>query len=91
MANLKKGSDGAEVETLQNDLIALGYEVTADGKFGPITDWAVRNFQAMFGYDIDGIVGPGTQKLLDAPKGYGWNAKGEGAQEAALKAQGLKD
>lgn len=89
MASLKKGSDGAEVEALQANLAKLGYEVAVDGKFGPITDWAVKNVQAMFGYDIDGIVGPGTSKLIEKQAGYGWNAKSEGAQKAALKAQGL--
>lgn len=89
MASLKKGSEGAEVKTLQENLVKLGYEVTADGKFGSRTEWAVKNLQAMFGYDIDGIVGSGTTKLIEKQAGYGWNAKSEGAQKAALKAQGL--
>jgi len=86
---LKKGSSGDDVTTLQKQLEQLGYEVKADGEFGPVTHWGVTNFQAMFGYGIDGIVGPGTQKLIDAQLGYGWNAKSEGAQGAALRAQGL--
>lgn len=89
MATLKKGSEGGEVKELQVKLTKLGYEVDADGKFGPLTEWAVKNLQAMFGYDIDGIVGQGTDKLIDAQLGYGWNAKGEGAQKSALRAQGL--
>lgn len=89
MALLKKGSDGSEVKSLQAKLVKLGYEVDADGKFGPVTEWAVKNVQAMFGYTIDGIVGDGTDALLDAQIGYGWNAKAENAQKAALRAQGL--
>ena len=57
----------------------------------PLTAWAVKNVQAMFGYDIDGIVGPGTTKLIDAQVGYGWSAKAADAQQRALKAQGLKE
>ena len=52
---LKKGSAGASVKYLQS---ALG--VTSDGKFGPITDRAVRAFQAAQGLKVDGIVGPIT-------------------------------
>ena len=89
MALLRKGSEGSEVKELQAKLGKLGYEVTADGKYGPVTEWAVKNLQAMFGYTIDGIVGDGTDKLIDAQIGYGWNAKGDGAQKSALRAQGL--
>lgn len=88
---LKNGSSGEDVNKLQNQLNELGYEVAVDGKFGKETHWGVTNFQAMFGYTIDGIVGPGTQKLIDAQIGYGWNAKKEGAHDAALRAQGLRD
>jgi murein L,D-transpeptidase YcbB/YkuD len=52
---LKRGSTGASVKYLQS---ALG--VTSDGKFGPITDRAVRAFQAAQGLKVDGIVGPIT-------------------------------
>jgi len=89
MALLKKGSKGAEVTTLQKQLAQLGYEVGVDGDFGGRTHWGVTNLQAMFGYSIDGIVGEGTQKLIDAQLGHGWNAKAEGAHQAALNAQGL--
>jgi peptidoglycan hydrolase-like protein with peptidoglycan-binding domain len=89
MALLKRGSEGAEVRDLQVKLTKLGYEVEADGKFGPITEWAVKNLQAMFGYTIDGLVGDGTMKLVDSQIGYGWSARSEGAHRSALKAQGL--
>lgn len=87
---LKKGADGDQVKDLQLKLMKLGYAIEADGKFGRMTEWAVQNFQAMFGYDIDGIVGPATLKLIDAQAGYGWNATSENAQAQALKAQGLQ-
>lgn len=89
MALMKRGSEGGEVKEAQVKLGKLGYDVEADGQFGPGTAWAVNNLQAMFGYTVDGIVGDGTMKLMDAQIGYGWNAKDADAQQKALKAQGL--
>lgn len=60
---LKKGSTGPEVEQLQNDLIALGYDCGnggADGDFGNLTLGAVIQFQSDFGLEPDGEVGPMT-------------------------------
>jgi hypothetical protein len=50
-----RGSTGAVVKYIQS---VLG--ITADGQFGPITDRAVRAFQAKHGLKVDGIVGPIT-------------------------------
>lgn len=86
---MKKGSSGDEVTMLQKQLKQLGYEVDVDGTFGDLTHWGVSNLQAMFGYSVDGIVGPGTQKLIDAQLEYGWNAQDENAQPAAKRAQGI--
>ncbi len=88
---LKQGDRGAEVVDLQKKLVQLGYEIEVDGIFGPITRWAVLNVQAMFGYDIDGLVGPATGLLIEAQHAYGWNLKRPNAQRWALKAQGLLD
>lgn len=50
---------GDDVRTLQRKLDALGFEVgKVDGRFGPETDRAVREFQRNVGDDPDGIVGP---------------------------------
>lgn len=48
---LKRGSAGPEVERLQDELIDLGYMTRAQklsgvGKFGPITETALKHFQA---------------------------------------------
>jgi hypothetical protein len=57
---LRRGSTGANVRYLQ---AALG-GLKVDGQFGPITDKAVRAFQAAQGIKVDGIVGPITWSRL---------------------------
>jgi hypothetical protein len=55
-SSLRRGSTGANVRYLQTALGGL----KVDGQFGPITDRAVRAFQAAQGIKVDGIVGPIT-------------------------------
>ena len=86
--NLKNGSKGDEVKGLQDGLKKLGFDVDVDGHFGPNTEAAVKTLQGFFGYDVDGIAGEGTQKLVTAQLGFGWNAQLPNAKELALKAQG---
>ena len=65
MAILKKGSKGAKVKKLQEDLKLLEYAVgTPDGDFGPRTVRAVKKFQTDTGLAADGKVGPSTQAKL---------------------------
>jgi peptidoglycan hydrolase-like protein with peptidoglycan-binding domain len=73
MSILKQGSKGDEVKTFQEKLKQLGFSVESDGIFGTKTHAAVITLQTVFGYDIDGDVGPATQKLIDQQVGYGWN------------------
>lgn len=68
---LKRGDEGAQVETLQALLIGDGYKgkkdkpLGKDGIFGENTDYAVRNYQSDNGLNPDGIVGDNTwNKLL---------------------------
>ena len=64
---LRYGSEGAEVTTLQNRLIALGYLAgSADGKFGRNTKSAVIAFQKANGLSVDGVVGEDTSAKLYA-------------------------
>jgi peptidoglycan hydrolase-like protein with peptidoglycan-binding domain/DNA invertase Pin-like site-specific DNA recombinase len=58
-----EGSAG--VRALQLRLSSAG-EVTGpiDGRFGPLTEAAVRRFQIREGLAVDGLVGPQTQKAL---------------------------
>jgi peptidoglycan hydrolase-like protein with peptidoglycan-binding domain len=73
MSILKQGSRGDEVRTVQDKLKKLGFAVEPDGIFGEKTQAAVITMQTIFGYDIDGAVGPATLKLLDQQLGYGWS------------------
>jgi len=54
-----------ELEGVQDALTKLGYEPgKVDGKDGPNTQKAVREFQAHASIGIDGIVGPLTRQAL---------------------------
>lgn len=44
----------------QGILVAYGYRVTPDGRFGPATEAATKALQARLGVAADGIVGPVT-------------------------------
>lgn len=83
MSILKQGSRGDEVRGVQDKLKKLGFAVESDGIFGNRTHAAVITLQTIFGYDIDGEVGPATQKLLEQQVGYGWNL--EAARNARAK------
>ena len=61
---MRIGSRGYEVSQLQKRL-----DITADGIFGPITEKAVKNFQASVGTTADGIVGPATRAFLNKGEG----------------------
>ena len=64
-AAMKQGSTGTEVRYLQENLIGLGYLTgSADGRFGPGTEAAVRQFQADFGLSVDGKAGNATQTAV---------------------------
>lgn len=56
---LRKGDHGPDVVALQR---ALG--ITPDGSFGPMTDLAVRLFQADQGLVVDGLAGAMTRRAL---------------------------
>ena len=59
------GDTGDHVRAVQSMLPGIA----EDGAFGPLTDAAVRDFQAMFAPPADGVVGPLTWRAFTVPKG----------------------
>ena len=58
------GDQGTDVAEIQGQLSNYGYDVAADGDFGPATAEAVKEFQAAHGLAVDGLVGPSTYEAL---------------------------
>jgi murein DD-endopeptidase MepM/ murein hydrolase activator NlpD len=56
---IRRGSNGPDVAYLQGKL-----NLKADGVFGPLTHWAVIDFQKDQGLKADGVVGPLTWKEI---------------------------
>lgn len=65
-SRLENGDRGADVERLQRQLMTLGYNIKVDGKFGQSTEIAVREFQRKVSMVVDGVVGAGTWRALQA-------------------------
>ncbi|MGC4116199.1 MAG: M15 family metallopeptidase [Myxococcales bacterium] len=66
---LRQGAHGASVTALQNLLRQKGYNLVADGSFGPKTAQAVRSFQSAHHLAVDGVVGPKTWAALKGSGG----------------------
>lgn len=64
--SLAEGDSGQRVRRLQRALAELGFDVTADGEFGPGTTTAVQAFQENAGLEADGVVGPETARAINA-------------------------
>ncbi|MBE8952375.1 MAG: C40 family peptidase [Quinella sp. 1Q7] len=58
------GDQGTEIAELQDKLVMLGYDVMADGAFGPAMAEAVKDFQKSQGIKADGLIGPATYSAL---------------------------
>jgi murein DD-endopeptidase MepM/ murein hydrolase activator NlpD len=62
---LNRGVYGADVRALQIALNGVGHSVgSIDGRFGPMTQFAVEAFQSSFGLSADGAVGRETRTAL---------------------------
>ena len=62
---MRKGADGESVTALQSALNEkMGLSLDTDGKFGPLTLSAVKDFQRQNGLAVDGIVGTDTRAAL---------------------------
>lgn len=60
----RMGDQGSEVAEIQGYLIKLGYDVMADGDFGPSTVDAVKMFQKSQGLKVSGTVDENTYRVL---------------------------
>lgn len=69
---LKPGVEGNDVAFVQRKLRALGFDAPLNATYDDKTKDAVTALQSEFGYDVDGLVGPATNKLIDAKLGAGW-------------------
>ncbi|WP_241757820.1 peptidoglycan-binding domain-containing protein [Myxococcus landrumensis] len=62
----RKGATNNTVSGLQDRLRSAGFDPgTTDGKFGPATQRAVRDFQRAMGLKVDGVVGKRTFNALN--------------------------
>lgn len=62
---LRLNAEGTAVSQLQRELQALGYyDSVIDGKFGELTEAAVRQFQSDQQLIVDAVVGPSTWEAL---------------------------
>lgn len=57
---VRMGSSGNGVRTWQNEFRRVGYDLVADGEFGPATNHVVVDFQRKRRLQADGIAGPTT-------------------------------
>ena len=63
--SVRKGSYGTNVTNLQRALIGLGFlSGSADGRYGRMTEEAVRKFQKAYGLQVDGSAGKKTMTAL---------------------------
>jgi peptidoglycan hydrolase-like protein with peptidoglycan-binding domain len=60
MATYREGNRGSGVADLQNQLRQAGYDIAADGIYGPKTAAAVRDFQTKNNLAVDAVAGTQT-------------------------------
>jgi len=64
----RRGDAGRDVVFLQMDLRAAGFDAgAADGRFGPATEKAVRDLEAFYGLEEDGVVEECTRTIIGFP------------------------
>jgi peptidoglycan hydrolase-like protein with peptidoglycan-binding domain len=91
---LQRGSQGPEVAALQYLLRHHGIDLPADGQFGPVTEQAVRAFQAEKSLTVDGLVGEETWTALVEGVILRVGSSGEAvraAQQVLLEKFGYRD
>lgn len=77
---LSRGAQGPEVAQLQERLSGLGYSTgSVDGKFGPITQSAVRRFQTSNDLPGSGTIDDATAAAMNSPEAKGPRALDTGS------------
>jgi hypothetical protein len=61
---IRPDQQGSRVTALQIALVNLGYVLPVDGRYGPLTESAVVDFQERNGLVVDGVAGRQTQAAL---------------------------
>ena len=80
---LTEGMKGTDVDSLQRQLIDLGYMKSATGYFGSETTKAVRDFQSRNSLGVDGLCGEQTFALLYSPNAVASASKAHAATSRA--------
>jgi peptidoglycan hydrolase-like protein with peptidoglycan-binding domain len=72
---MARGAQGNGVYTLQSALDHC-YQagLATDGRFGPLTQQALKNVQARLHIQVDGVYGPQTRDAMDWPWVWYWGA-----------------
>ena len=83
-SQISYGSRGDDVKTLQELLNQNGYSLDVDGKFGPKTQAAVKDYQTKNNLKVDGIVGTNTWGALTNST----NSAGGSTSQAGAAVQG---
>lgn len=84
------GNKGEDVRSVQSLLTHHGHPAAADGIFGPVTEQAVKDFQAGQGLTVDGIVGPLTWAMLVVTVAAGASGDAVRAAQGQLRSQGWR-
>ncbi|MBR2719007.1 MAG: peptidoglycan-binding protein [Clostridia bacterium] len=80
---LRYRDSGSDVLKMQKALVSLGYNTGGtDGKFGPTTEKAVRQFQQNNGLTVDGLAGSATLTLLYKQAESGGSTGGTGGSSS---------
>ncbi len=64
---LEEGMSGTDIDSLQRQLVDLGYMKSVTGHFGTETTQAVKDFQSRNNLGVDGLCGEKTFALLYSP------------------------
>ncbi|WP_254711842.1 N-acetylmuramoyl-L-alanine amidase [Streptomyces sp. TRM64462] len=86
---VRSGDSGERVRTLQYLLNTRGAALVADGRFGPGTEAAVREFQGTARASVDGIAGNQTWSQLSVPLARGATGQAVEAVQSQLAAHSL--